>query len=305
LEIRLVKKSGVPRAEVDAHQAIQREFNSAAFSKGWRGYASFALARAGRGSGDDDLDLVLVTHTGIVLIELKNWNGKLLESNGQKWFLDGEDRGDSPVSVVRRKVPKLVSVMTQKLGKSKTPFISSYVVMHGRIGKTILTEDEQRSVLTMTEFLTLRFEHSYRQYLGGRHFFNPLDHVAEYDEFFEGKSFRPKVHYIDGYRPDANPIFEHPKKLYTEYRAEAKDDPKALALLRQWDFGALGLDLIGESDRSFIGLREQKVFQYIEDGNEELALSLLRPVARKGHKDVTLDFAELFHLPTRVRHQLP
>ena len=123
MEIRLVKKAGVPRAEVEAHQAIQREFNSAPFSKGWRGYASFALARAGRGGGDDDLDLVLVTHTGIVLIELKNWNGKLLESNGHKWFLDGEDRGDSPVSVVRRKVPKLVSVMTQKLGKNKTPFI--------------------------------------------------------------------------------------------------------------------------------------------------------------------------------------
>jgi len=123
LEIRLVKKAGVPRAEVEAHQVIQREFNSATFSKGWRGYASFALARAGRGSGDDDLDLVLVTHTGIVLIELKNWNGKLLESNGQKWYLDGEDRGDSPVAVVRRKVPKLVSVMTQKLGKNKTPFI--------------------------------------------------------------------------------------------------------------------------------------------------------------------------------------
>ena len=178
---------------------------------------------------------MLVTHTGILLIELKNWNGKLLESNNQKWFLDSEDRGDSPVSVVRRKVPKLVSVMTQKLGKNKTPFISSYVVMHGRIGKTTLTDDEQRSVLTMTEFLTLRFEHSYKQYLGGRHFFNPLDHLAEYDEFFEGKSFRPKVHYIDGYRPDASPIFEHPKRLYTEYRAEAKDDPKALALLRQWD----------------------------------------------------------------------
>jgi serine/threonine protein kinase len=295
-----VNRAGVPRAEVEAHQAIRREFNSAPFSKGWRGYASFALARAGRGGGDDDLDLVLVTHTGIVLIELKNWNGKLLESNGQKWFLDGEDRGDSPVSVVRRKVPKLVSVMTQKLGKNKTPFINSYVVMHGRIGKSTLTQEEQRSVLTMTEFLSVRFEHAYKQYFGGRHYFNPLDHLAEYDEFFEGKSFRPKLHYIDGYRPDANPIFEHPKKLYSEYRAEAKDDPKALALLRQWDFGALGLDLIGESDRAFIGLREQKVFQYIEDGNEELALSLLRPVTRKGPKDVTLDFAELFHLPSRL-----
>ena len=300
MEIQLIKRNGVPRAEVEAHQQIQREFDASQFSKRWRGYASFALARAGRGAGDDDIDLLLVTHTGMALIELKNWNGKLLESNGGKWYLDGEDRGDSPVDVVRRKVPKLVSVITQKLGKQKLPFISSYVVMHGRIGKMNLTPEEEKSVLTMTEFLTLRYDHSYRIYLGGRYFFNPLDHLKEYDEFFGGKSFRPKDYFIEGYKPDTNPIFQHPKRLYTEYRAEAKDDPKALALLRQWDFGALGLDLIGETDRAFIGLREQKVFQYVEDANQELSLSLLRPVSRKGPKDVTLDFAELFFLPSRL-----
>jgi serine/threonine protein kinase len=300
MEIILIKRNGVPPAEVAAHQQIQREFDASPFSKRWRGYASFALARAGRGSGDDDLDLLLVTHTGMALIELKNWNGKLLESNGGKWYLDGEDHGDSPVDVVRRKVPKLVSVMTHKLGKLKVPFINSYVVMHGRIGKMNLTAEEERSVLTMTEFLTLRYDHSYRTYLGGRHFFNPLDNLKDYDEFFQGKSFRPKDYFIEGYRPDPNPIFQHPKKLYTEFRAEAKDDSTALALLRQWDFGALGLDLIGETDRAFIGLREQKVFQYIEDANQELSLSLLRPVSRKGPKDVTLDFAELFLLPNRL-----
>jgi len=300
VEIKLAKKSGVPKAEVLAHQTIQKEFSSSPFSKLWRGYAAFALARGGRGSGDDDLDLVLVTHTGIALIELKNWHGKLLESDGQKWYLDGEDRGHSPVQVVRRKVPKLVSVMTQKLGKDLTPFISSYVVLHGRIGELRLPEEEQRSVLDMTEFLTWRFAPSYRQYMGGRHHFNPMDHQAKYDEFFLGSSFRPKVFYVEGFRPEANPIFEHPGKLYIEYRAAAKDDPTALALLRQWDFDKLGLKLIGETDRAFIGLREQKVFQYVADRNEELSLGLLRPIAWKGPKDVTIDYAELFSLPGRV-----
>src|SRR5690348_17892598 len=48
--------------------------------------------------------------------------------------------------------------------------------------------------------------------------------------------------------------------------------------------------------RSFLGLREQRVFQYVSERNEELSLSLLRPISRKGPKDVTLDFAELFAL---------
>lgn len=300
VEIKLAKKSGVPKAEVLAHQTIQKEFSSLPFSKQWRAYAAFALARSGRGSGDDDLDLVLITHTGIALIELKNWHGKLLESDGQKWYLDGEDRGSSPVHVVRRKVPKLVSVMTQKLGKDLTPFISSYVVMHGRIGELRLPVDEQRSVIDMTEFLTFRFASSYRQYMGGRHYFNPLDHLAKYDNFFLGAAFRPKIYYIEGFRPEANPIFEHPGNLYAEYRAAAKDDPTALALLRQWDFDKLGLKLIGETDRAFIGLREQKVFQYVADRNAELSLGLLRPIAWKGPKDVTIDYAELLSLPGRV-----
>ncbi|WP_293646184.1 hypothetical protein [Thiolapillus sp.] len=70
MDIRLTKKSGVPKAEIEAHQQIQKEFDATPFSKSWRGYASFALARKGRGSGDDDFDLVLVTHTNIVVIEL-------------------------------------------------------------------------------------------------------------------------------------------------------------------------------------------------------------------------------------------
>ena len=105
---------------------------------------------------------------------------------------------------------------------------------------------------------------------------------------------------VDGFRPEQNPIFEHPKKLYNEYRASAKDDPSTLALLRQWDFAALGLELIGEKDRSFIGLREQRVYEYVAERNEELSLSLLRPVSRKSPNDVTLNFSELFSLPSKV-----
>jgi hypothetical protein len=134
----------------------------------------------------------------------------------------------------------------------------------------------------------------------GKVLFNPLDYLAKYDAFFEGPSFKPRDYIVDGFRPEPNPIFEHPKKLYNEFRAAAKDDQTTLALLRQWDFTAIGLELIGEKDRSFIGLREQRVYEYVADRNEELSLSLLRPVARKSPNDVTLDFSELFFLPSKV-----
>ena len=300
MEIKLVKKTGVPRAEVEAHQQIQREFDNTPFSKAWRGYAAFALARSHKGAGSDDFDLVLVTHTTIVAIELKNWSGKLLQSTGGKWYLDGEEMSTSPVDVISLKAKKLASLMTQKLGPDKTPFINSYVVLHGRIASTKLTAEENKSVLTMAEFLSFRFEQVYKQYFPWRPKFNPTSYLRQYDAFFEGPSFKPKVYFIDGYRPDQSPIFAHPRKLYSEFKATAKDDPTSLALLRQWDFGALGLELLNEGDRATIGLREQRVYEYVAERNEELSLSLLRPLSRKSQKDVTTDFAELFSLPNKA-----
>lgn len=82
MEVRLIEKSGVPASEIDAHQQIQKAFDAAVFTKGWRGYASFKLPRGGPGAGDDDFDLVLVTHTHIVVIELKNWRGEKLTARG-------------------------------------------------------------------------------------------------------------------------------------------------------------------------------------------------------------------------------
>lgn len=300
MDIKLIKKSGVPKAEVEAHQQIQREFNSTAFSKGWRGYASFAISRGGRGSGDDDFDLVLITHNVVIVVELKNWNGKLLESDGQKWYLDGESRDTSPVAKANLNAKRLASLMKQKLGNGFTPFVASFVVMHGNVKETKFTPDEEKSVLTMTQFLSLRYEQVFNDYFQRRPRFNPLEYLDKYDEFFEGPSFKPKDYLVDGFRPEGEPIFIHPKRLYFEFRASAKEDPLKHALLRQWDFTALGLDLIGERDRPFLGLREQRIFEYVAEKNEELSLSLMRPIARRTESDVTLDFTELYALPSRV-----
>lgn len=190
--------------------------------------------------------------------------------------------------------------MKQKLGPSLTPFIASLVVMHGNIREMKLTADETKSVVSLSEFTALRFNDVYRQYFWSKPTFNPLDHLAKYDAFFQGEVFKPKERVVDGFRPDSHPIFEHPRKLYAEFRATAKDDPKKFALLRQWDFSALGTDLIGERERAFIGLREQRVFEHVSERNQELSLSMMRPVSRKTEADVTLDYFELFSLAGRL-----
>lgn len=299
MDIRLVKKTGVPAAEIEAHQKIHKAFNASPFTGRWRGYASFKLARGGRGSGDDDFDLVLVTHTNVVVIELKNWHGKNLKKIGENWFLDGEDRGESPVSLANLKAKKLASLMKQKLGTDKTPFVNSFVVIQDGVEELELADDDQ-SVLYLYELLEWVDQDKYKKLLPWTARFNVLANLGTYDNFFGGNDFKPRDYLVQGFRPGEAAIWEHPMGLYSEFKAQAKDDPDQLALLRRWNFGALGMSLIGEGDRAFLGLREQRVYEYVSDRNPELGASLLRPIGRKDAKDVTFNFEELYSLPAKL-----
>lgn len=302
MEVRLIEKAGVPASEIDAHQKIQKAFDASSFTKGWRAYASFKLPRGGPGAGDDDFDLVLVTHTHIVVIELKNWRGQALTARGGNWYVDGQPRGRSPVPLVNLKAKRLGTTLNSRVGQAKTPLVLSFVVLTGSISELDLSEESggAQSVLFLSELLEWTKETEYRKFVSRPARINPLAFLNAYNLFFEGQKGRPAGFNVHGYRPEAQPLWEHPKKLYSEFRAKETQDPDKLALLRQWDFGALGSQLIGEGERGFIGLREQRVYEHVEPRNEELARSLLRPIARMSEADVTRDFAELYALPPKV-----
>ncbi|QVQ29524.1 AAA domain-containing protein [Achromobacter deleyi] len=302
MEIRLIEKAGVPASEIDALQRIQKVFDASKFTKEWRGYASFKLPRGGPGAGDDDFDLVLVTNTHIIVLELKNWRGNKLKARGGNWYVDGQPRGRSPVPLVNLKAKRLGTTLETRVGAAKRPWVLSFVVLTGSIKELDFSEEpgEAKSTLSLEALLAWSQEAKYRQCISQPSRINPLGFLTAYDLFFEGQKGRPAGFNIHGYRPEAQALWEHPKKLYAEFRAKETQDPDKLALLRQWDFGALGSELIGEGERGFIGLREQRVFEHVEPRNEELSRSLLRPIARMAEADVTRDFAELYALPPKV-----
>jgi serine/threonine protein kinase len=303
MEIRFLNKAGVPRAEVLAHQEIERVFNASPYSKPWRGYASFRLARAGTGAGDDDFDLVLVTGGQILVVELKNWRGERLSAQGGHWFLDGRDMGTSPAVVANLKAKKLASAMTRELSRSKTPFVASIVVIQNGVRILDLSDDsaaQNQSVMSLNDFLKLSDERAYRRVFPRSSNVNPLLHLVAYDSFFRGRDFRPRDFVCHGFKPDPDPIWIHPRELYSEYRAESVDSRKQLALMRQWDFDTLGTALIGEGERAFIALREQRIFDLVKEANPELSLAMLQPIVRHEERDVTTDFRELFKLPTKL-----
>lgn len=230
MEIKLIDRSGVPAPEVPAHKQIYEAFNKSNFTKNWTAYASFKLARSGRGYGDDEFDLVLVTHTNIVVIELKNWHGKTLESINGRWYVDGEDKGDSPVGQVNLKAKKLSSLMLKKLGYDKKPYVLSFVVIQDGIEELHLTHEENQSVLYLEELLEWVQEQNYYRIFPRRPRFNPLLNLKAYDKFFGGNDFRPKDYLVQGFRPGQAAIWVHPSGLYSEFRAVDKDDPDQIAL---------------------------------------------------------------------------
>lgn len=202
--------------------------------------------------------------------------------------------------LVRLKAKRLASLLKRRVGEAKTPLILSFVVIDEKMGEINLAEEGSESVLYVSDMLQWVEEKWYRNDVRRAPRFNPLQFLKDYESVFEGRSGKPSGYNVHGFRPDQEPMWVHPSKLYSEYKAKELIDPDKLALLRRWNFSALGTDLIGQGERGFIGLREQRVYEYVEAHDEELAKSLLRPLARASDGDVTVDFEELYVLPPRI-----
>jgi serine/threonine protein kinase len=173
-------------------------------------------------------------------------------------------------------------------------------VVDEKLDKIDLAEEGSESVLYVSDMLQWVEEKWYRNDIRRPPRFNPLQFLKDYESVFEGRAGKPAGYTVHGFRPDQDPMWVHPSKLYSEYKAKELVDPDKLALLRRWNFSALGTDLIGQGERGFIGLREQRVYEYVEAHDEELAKSLLRPLTRASEGDVTVDFEELYVLPPRI-----
>jgi hypothetical protein len=92
---------GAPKNQVskdqglDTLKALKKSFND-----GWKGYAGFRFINKNK---QGEIDLLIVTHCNILIIELKHWNGLPITSSDGKWFFGNDDRGKSPVEITRSK----------------------------------------------------------------------------------------------------------------------------------------------------------------------------------------------------------
>lgn len=297
MKIDFISADGIHESEKVALQTIKSHFNQSKFSHKWHGFAGFMMID--KHVKDREIDLVLLTHDRLVMVELKNWSGAVTAMQDH-WLQNGNDRGRSAVKVMADKGKILSSKMKKHLtGYARQVWDEYRVVFCGSADWSSLPEDERRYIMNLSDFLKISTPGGYQKQFGGAKSPNPCDFLPDFTRFFRGPEFKPTIFSYNNFQIEGSVIFSHPDGLYSEYRALKKDDVRHRALLRRWDFSKLAGVADTTDERAAICLRENKALGYVHSQNEELDAVLLQPLSYPTRDDVTADFCELYKFPSK------
>ncbi|EHU3061883.1 AAA domain-containing protein [Acinetobacter baumannii] len=206
----------------------------------WYGYAGYTLVDP-ISKKEGEFDLILVTNSVLIVIELKDWNGKSIKSANGNWYMDDRDMGVSPVSTTRLKQYILVNKLKTLKDKFTAnpgfvPRVYFFVVMCGKVNFSSLPDDEQKHVISLDKFLKFANKNSFNKeftpHPNAQHLYKDFDLI---DKIFVQKSTLPKKIIVQKYKQD-DELLSHPKKLYTEYEATSTISRSDKAIIRQWMF---------------------------------------------------------------------
>jgi Nuclease-related domain len=299
MKIEYLSSDGIQHAEKAALERMRQGFNASKFAEKWQGYAAFMMMDTTY--RDREIDLILLTHDRLLIIELKKWNGTLT-TTGDHWLLNGNDMGRSAVKVLADKWKILSSKIRERLKPpARSVWIDYRVILCGSADSTALPIDERPFVLSLDYFLKVGTRGEYEKVFGKPHpkAINAAEQSSAFTQFFRGPQFKPATFSYMNFQIDGDATFCHPDGLYKEYRAMKKDDARHQGLLRRWDFSVLAGKADTVDERSRIALREHQVLGYVHEQNEELDSVLLQPLSHPTRDDVDADFCELYRLPTR------
>ncbi|WP_375576646.1 AAA domain-containing protein [Paracidovorax oryzae] len=297
MKIDIISSDGIHASEKDALVRMRQAFNASEFSLKWQGYAGFMMMDTTY--RDREIDLVLLTHDRLLLIELKKWRGKI-EPMQDHWLRDGDDMGRSPVKVLADKWKILSSKIRNRLPEpARAVYIDYRVVMCGTADFSAIPDDEHAFVLTLDQFLKIAKQGGYRQEFGSPCAGKPNQHLQTFTQFFRGRDFKPAGFSFGNFQIVGEATFPHPQGLYKEYKSVKKDDQRHEALLRRWDFSALTGIADTLDERARIALREHKVLGFIHEQCEQLDGVVLQPLSHPTRDDIDADFCELYRLPSR------
>lgn len=303
MRINYLSAQGVLEVEQGAMRELERKL-----PRQWAAYAAFRLLA--RGSKLPlDVDLLMLTTNRILVVELKNWAGDIEYANGQ-WLHKGKPR-KSPVDVNDNKARVLKDFIRDKDKDIKIPFIESVVILcHPQCRLVRFPDEQRRFVWMLDDFCATasdpkKYLQSFPDTPTGQPYpsRNPLPQRQQYDRLFAlgspGVLERRTV--LHGFEQNSTTAdYEHPKRIWSEFRAEHLENRNSKALLRKWDFQELAGGGTTGLERQTIGLRELRLNEMLRIEAPELHADLLEPVGSAAADDVTTNFVEAYRLPTGI-----
>ncbi|MBD3586003.1 AAA family ATPase [Salinimonas sp. HHU 13199] len=273
----------------------------------WFAYASLLVADD---QGSMDVDTLIITHDRLLLVELKEWNGKLESSDG-KWYLNGKYRSKSPYEIKRvhaLRIAKLLQTeLEHKLGYF--PLVEAHVVLCGSATPYNLSTSERRFVHSLEEFLEIRSSDGYEKITADQK--KAIYTVFErnnnsrpnserclpiFKEFFAGPRIKAKNYIYYDYESSKDCWFQHRNGIYQEYQAYNVETPNLNALLRRWDLNRLGIGNATQEQWAQIALRESRVLNHVKAQSNHLEQLMLRPLVPLTAEDVSEECTELYEL---------
>lgn len=304
MRINYLSPQGVLEVEHAALRELEQNLPSA-----WGAFAAFRLLT--RGSKNPlDVDLLLLTTNRILVVELKNWAGEIHYTDGQ-WIHKGA-ASKSPVDVTDNKVRALKGYLKDKLpANTKIPFIEGTVVLcHPHCVLKGFPDEQRRFVMTLNDFVKAgsdvgRYKKAFPDTPPGMYSrsANPLDLRTKYDLLFSNSNpavLRRRTVFNGFEQVDDREDYKHPRKIWSEFRAQHQENQSSKALLRKWNFQELAQGGTSTLERHSIGLRELRLNETLRFQAPELHADLLEPIGSATADDITTNFVEGYRLPTGI-----
>jgi serine/threonine protein kinase len=281
---------------LDTLKALKKSFND-----GWKGYAGFRFINKNK---QGEIDLLIVTHCNILIIELKHWNGLPITSNDGKWFFGNDDRGKSPVEITRSKKFLLERLLKPFKGQFSngdyTPRVYFLVVMTGTSDFSGLQKNELAETLSLSDFCKLcSNEHVFNQHFTPHpaSAFLLQDIPLLENKLLNSSKVEARPLTVDGWVGQEE-IFKHPKESYSEFLAQSESDKNDRAIIRSWNFDKLSnLEAKTPDGRFKIVSREREVLTKIKRENIELYGHCVSSLTIPSKEKITTQYNEVVELP--------
>lgn len=299
----IVKGSGLHSSETKALSRMESELRDS-----WHAYASVLIMDQ---QGSMEFDLIIVTHDRVLVIELKNWRGKLTSYDGN-WYINGQYRSKSPYHTKRDQALRLKNILQTHLSHDLgyAPFVEAHVVLCGEAGPDHLPSSEQLYVHRLDDFLKIRDSAVYEAIVQkvslkfdgiGRQRPNHADNLKLFDGFFRGRRVELAKFKVKGYEAAETPDHQHELKLFAEYPATHEESRVRRALIRRWDLDVLGILNREDSIWKKVISRENHLYNNASATNSLLQQYMLRPLDAPDDDNIAVDCVAMYEVKQNTR----